>query len=194
MDVFKEYFEQYKIPIALCLVGIVLIIGGVVTSSKPQKDFSSPSESIVDSNSQITIDVSGAVKTPGIYKLQQGSRLQDAILAAGGFTDNANSEFVSKYLNLAQKASDGSKLYIPFKGEKDTDLAVSSEIAGVSSQGQININSASQEALEALPGIGPVTAGKIVSNRPYQSIEELLSKKVVGKATFDKIKSSLVVY
>lgn len=195
MDVWREKFETYKIPIALCLVGFVLILGGMFASSKSSQDFSPPKESIVDSNtSQITVDISGAVKTPGVYKLPSDSRIADAVSAAGGFTEDANNEFVSKYLNLAQKVADGSKLYIPHIGEKDTDLAVSKDVAGVASHGQVNINSASQASLEALPGIGPVTAKKIIDNRPYQSIEVLLSKKVLGKSVYEKIKESVVTY
>lgn len=188
--------ERYKLPLALSLVGIVLILGGTfVTNSKSSpKEF--PKESIVSENKRdLMVDVSGAVEQPGVYKLGSEARIEDAIEAAGGFHEQANILFISKYLNLAQKLGDGMKIYVPFVGEKDTDLAVSQNVAGVSASSVklVNINLASQNDLEALPGIGPTTAGKIISNRPYQSVDDLFNKKIVGKAVFTKIKDQLSI-
>ncbi len=197
MDNLVPTLERYKLPLALSLVGIVLILGGMFASSKSApKPF--PKESIVagaSSSGQLAIDVSGAVENPGVYKLAPETRVEDAINAAGGFADQANILFISKYLNLARKLSDGMKIYVPFVGEKDTDLAVSQNVAGVSANSIkiININSASQTELESLPGIGPTTAGKIISNRPYQSVDDLFNKKIVGKAVFTKIKDQLSI-
>ena len=67
-------------------------------------------------------------------------------------------------------------------------------VAGASTQAQVNINTASQSDLESLPGIGPVTASKIISDRPYQIVEDLVNKKAVSKAVFEKIKDQIVVY
>lgn len=196
MENIPELIDKFKIPIALSLVGVVLIIGGIFTSgSNKPREF--PKESIVsaDSSTQITIDVSGAVKVPGVYKLKEGSRITDAVSSAGGFTEDANKLFVSKYLNMAQKVSDGSKIYIPRVGEKDTDLAVSTNVAGASTEIKtININTSSQAQIESLPGVGPATAAKIINGRPYQQVEDLLNKKIVGKAVFEKIKNSVVLY
>ena len=188
--------NKYKIPLGLSLVGLVLIFGGVFLTTHPttKQASSFPKESIVNPSSQfVAVDISGAVKNVGVYKIAQDSRLEDIIKQAGGFADNANQEYISKYLNLAQKTSDGMKIYIPFEGES-APANVGGVVAGVSStQVKININNASQSDLEALSGIGPVTAKKIIDGRPYQKIEDLVSKKILGKATFDKIKESLVV-
>lgn len=184
---FLENLEKFKLPIALFLVGLVLIIGGVFTSSlKQPKNY--PKESLVGSQ-RINVDVSGAVKKPGVYQLNQDSRVEQVISAADGFAENVNQEYISKYLNMAQKVSDGMKIYIPYTGEQ-TGAAV----AGTNTQTKVNINTASQSELEALPGIGPVTASKIISERPYQQVEELLNKKVVSKAVFEKIKDQIVIY
>lgn len=186
----KETLERYKIPLALCLVGVVLILGGMIFSPRPSPKL--PEKSVVTlEQNQLNVDVSGAVGSPGVYQLTEGSIVEEAILAAGGFKEGANTKFISKYLNMARKLSDGMKIYVPFEGEKDTDLAVS-EVAGATTQ-IVNINTGSQKDLESLPGIGPVTAGKIISGRPYQDINELISKKVVGKAVFDKIKDQISV-
>lgn len=190
---FLEKLDRFKLPIALGILGIVLIIGGVFTSGlNRQKSKEYPKASLVDQQKMISVDISGAVKKPGVYQLQDGLRIEDSIKAAGGFAENANQEYISKYLNLAQRLSDSSKVYVPFVGE--SSVLQSGVVAGVNIQTKVNLNTASQSELEALPGIGPVTASKIISDRPYASVEQLLSKKVVSKAVFEKIKDQIVIY
>lgn len=193
MDRINSLLDQYKIPIALSIIGVILIIGGIFSSglnkSKPK---SYPKESIVTSEqAQISIDVSGAVLNPGVYKLSSDSRIEDAVRSAGGFSDNADKEYISKSINLAQKISDGSKIYIPKVGDTQTGISFS---VGSSNTQKVNINTASQQELENLPGIGAVTADKIIAGRPYQDIKDLVSKKVIGNSLFEKINDQLVVY
>lgn len=190
-----EKLERFKLPIALLFVGLVLMTGGIFASGLTKnsaEDF--PKKSLVDSQRMISIDVSGAVSNPGVYQVKEGSRIEEVIKQAEGFTEDANQEYISKYLNMAQKLSDGTKIYIPFTGESITNIQTGGQESGVSKSPRVNINTASQTELEALPGIGPVTASKIISNRPYQDAGELLSKKVVGKSVYDKIKDLLVLY
>lgn len=184
-----EKLERFKIPIALSLVGLVLIIGGSVVSSKKPEQKTFPKESLIQEQKSILVDVSGAVNKPGVYSLPEGSRIEEVIKLAGGIAENANTEFISKQLNLAQKISDGSKIYVPFEGEQGG--VVAGVAAGTGTQ--VNINTSTQGELESLPGVGPVTASKIVSGRPYQSLDELVNKKIVGKAVYEKIKD-LVIY
>lgn len=185
--------ERFKFPLALCLVGLVLIIGGVFASSlnKPATEY--PKASLVDSQRMISVDVSGAVKKPGVYQVKDGSRIEEAIKAAEGFANNANQEYISKYLNLAQKLSDGTKIFVPAEGESGV-AAQAGGVGGVNVQSKVNINTASQSELEALPGIGPVTASKIISSRPYQQVADLFNKKAVSKSVFEKLKDLVVVY
>lgn len=194
----ENFFDRYKLPIGLSLVGLILIIGGIFTSGltkfKP-KDF--PKESIVQpEDKQISVDVSGAVVTPGVYRLKEGARIEDAIAKAGGFSDLANKEYIAKVLNMAQKLVDGSKVYIPFEGDSIQQgfLTPGGSPAGAAIQSKVNINTSPQSDLETLSAVGPVTASKIISGRPYSSIDELLSKKVVSKAVFEKIKDQVVIY
>lgn len=196
----REKLEKFKLPIGLSLVGIVLIVGGIFTSgltkSKP-KDLSGqnfPKESLMENQKMLSVDVSGAVNKPGVYQLRNDSRIEDAVKVAGGFAETANKEYISKYLNMAQKISDGSKVYVPAEGEQAGGTVTGETVAGASVQATVNINTATQAELEALPGIGPVTASKIISDRPYQATENLLNRKVVSKAVFEKIKDQLVVY
>ncbi|MBI2597082.1 helix-hairpin-helix domain-containing protein [Candidatus Daviesbacteria bacterium] len=186
--------NQYKIPIALSMLGLVLIIGGVFASGlTKQKPKEYPKDSLVTADKIISVDVSGAVKKAGVYKLKDGARIEEAIEMAGGFTEEANQEFISKYLNLAQKLSDGSKVYVPAEGEQVNGVQTA-QTGGPGQQGKVNINTASQPELEALPQIATDRASKIISNRPYQSVDELVSKKVITKGIFDKIKDLVVVY
>lgn len=195
MERYQEAIEKYKIPIGLSLVGIVLIIGGIFSSHLSQKSKTFPKESVIAPQlTMITVDVSGAVLTPGVYQLSSDARIEDAIQKAGGFSDQANSEYVSKYLNMAQKITDGVKIYVPSKGDPAPVGAGQSQVVGAKTSSAININTASQDELNVLVGIGDVTSGKIISGRPYQKIEDLLDKKIVSKAVFEKIKDQIVVY
>lgn len=196
MKNFQEIIEKFKIPIGLSLIGVVLIIGGFFASGLDQaKPQGFPKESLVDSKKLISVDVSGAVAKVGVYQLAEGSRIEEAIAAAGGFNDQANQEYISKHLNMAQRLMDGTKVYVPSVGETwSSSIQTGTNVAGAQTLTTVNINTATQAELEALPGIGPVAASKIISNRPYQRAEELLSKKVIGKATFEKIKDAISVY
>ncbi len=193
-DNFVQTIERFKLPILLSVLGIVLIIGGIFASginhSKP-KDF--PKESIVEAQKLISVDVSGAVEKPGVYQFKDGARIEEAISLAGGFSNSANKEYISKYLNMAQKLSDGSKVYVPSEGEAASG-AQSGAKAVAGDQSKVNINTATQSDIEALPGIGPVTATKIIAGRPYQTPEDLINKKALSKSLFDKIKDLIVVY
>lgn len=140
----------------------------------------------------IQIDIEGAVVNPGVYELPAGSRVENAIVTAGGLSEEADEELLAKTVNRAAKVVDGGKIYIPIKGESSTLYDVSGNSSG-SLERLVNINSASQSELEALPGVGPVTAGKIIFNRPYQTLEELISKKAVGQSLFEKIKPQLAL-
>ncbi len=196
LDNLTNKIEEFKIPIALSVVGVVLIIGGVLSSGlDKQKPKEYPKESLVQSQKSISVDVSGAVNNPGVYKLSDGDRIEEAIKAGGGFSEKANQEYISKYLNMAQKLSDGTKVYVPYEGEVSANTGGLTGVAGSASvQGKVNINTSSQSEIESLPEIGPVTASKIIAARPYASIDELLSKKAVSKSVYEKIKDSVVTY
>ena len=189
MEGLNEKLDQLKVPIGLSLVGLVLIIGGTVSSGLLKKSKEFPKESIVrESSSLIKVDISGAVQKPGVYSLSTNSRVEELIKKAGGFVASASSEYISKSLNLSQKISDGQKFYIPFEGEPAPVGAGQGLVAGASTVSKIGLNSGTQIQLESLPGIGPATASKIMNARPYTDINELITKKAVSKSVFEKIK------
>ncbi len=194
----KEYVELGKrniIPISLGTLGILLLIGGIFqaySSRSTEPDLVFEESKVEEKNTELVIDVSGAVMNPGVYKLASGSRMVDALASAGGLSSEADRDYVEKNINLAGKVSDGLKIYIPRVGE---DILVEAQSSGGSigsTGGQvININLASSTDLEALPGVGEVTAQKIIDGRPYASIDELQSKDIVGDATYEKIKDQI---
>lgn len=172
-----------SLGLILIIVGFAQMMGESATEIKFEEG-NSVDTAESDSNVEIKVDVDGAVLKPGLYSLNSDSRLSDAIQAAGGLTSEAD----RKQVNLAAKIADGQKIYVPVMGEEvPPDLNTSVLGSNVGSSGSISINSATQSSLEELPGIGPVTAVKIIDGRPYSTLEELRSKGVVGEKTYEKI-------
>ena len=133
------------------------------------------------------VDVSGAVEKPGVYKLGQGSRIVDALAAAGGLSAGADREFLSKSVNLSQLVTDGMKVYVPTikvdKGSRGAGSGFAGEI--------IYINSASREELESLWGVGEARAEAIIAGRPYSNVEDLITKKILSKSVVERNKERL---
>ncbi len=193
----ETFLEKYRTYLAIAGLGFMLVIVGVrlLTSQSGGVEFIEESTASAALSTQIKADISGAVVKPGVYSLDSEARVQDLLVVAGGLAENADRDWVDKFVNLAARVVDGSKLYIPEVGEYQQQ----SEATVLSAQEEkpprfININLATANELETLPGVGEVTATKIIDNRPYGSIEELLEKKIVNKSTFAKIKDKISVY
>lgn len=139
----------------------------------------------------LVVDVSGAVVNPGLYRLAPGSRVGDAVQAAGGYGPRVNVERVAGELNLAAALTDGARIRVPSRDDPP-DSAGGDADQGGSGTGLVDLNKASQSELESLPGIGPVTATKIMAAReeaPFHSIDELRERGLVGEKTFDSIRA-----
>jgi competence protein ComEA len=132
----------------------------------------------------IVVDVTGAVATPGLYSLPEGSRVNDAITAAGGFLENADKSTI----NLAAPVKDGDKIHIP-------ELMPGLSIGG--SGLLVNINSATEPELENLPGIGPTLAQRIVDYRNqygfFSTIDAIKNVPGIGDSIFGEIKNLITV-
>ncbi len=141
----------------------------------------------------ITLDVAGAVKRPGVYLVPINSRVEQAIVMAGGFEESiADKDFIAWDLNLAAKVSDGQKIYILRRGEDKSKVpSLVSAYTSSQNKGKININLASQSELESLSGVGPVTALKIINARPYSTLNDLVAKKIISATIYSKIASNL---
>jgi competence protein ComEA len=141
----------------------------------------------------LVVDVEGGVAQPGIVKLPAGARVADAIIAAGGYSADANLLAASQ-INLAAPLSDGQQVLVPLRNTAPPTAVSSGATAGGSSP--INLNQATPEQLDALPGIGPVTVQKIVAarqERPFGSLDELVERKVLTGAQLDKIRDQVTV-
>lgn len=193
-----KFFSENKLPLAMGVVGLVLLVGGIISSGIIPKTFVKTPQSLpavqasVVSQGNYKVDVSGAVNSPGVYTLSTSARIEDALKMAGGITASADPNYMSKTINLAQKVSDGMKIYVPVANE--AGQSASPSVAGVAKSVLVNVNEASLSELDQLPGVGPVTAQSILDKRPYSGIEELLAKKSVTRATYDKIKTMVAVY
>ena len=197
--------EKYKIQLGIGLAGLILLGLGVIffrlnSANKPKIEIISSDSS--QSAATIFVDIQGAVQNPGVYELPANSRINDLLIRAGGLSASADREWVSKNINLAQKLQDSSKIYIPNQkevrqfGGPALSTTAGGEVAGVSGAiaGKININTASQAQLESLWGIGEKRAADIIANRPYQSIEELVTKAKIPKSVVEKIKDKITIY
>jgi competence protein ComEA len=185
-----EILEEYiKKPFITLMIGVLfgLLLSAVILliSSPPRAN----AIRILPTATQspLTVDVGGAVAHPGIYQLPVNSRINDAILAAGGSVPEANLDSI----NRAALIKDGTKIYIPVQGEQITLDSSSSNSSFV----LININTATQKELEALPGIGPGKAGDIIEYRQnhgdFDTIDEIQNVSGIGESLFQQIKDQI---
>lgn len=203
----SSWFEKlypYRWQILFLLLGVLFISGAVLIEKGDI--LQQPSIEIVEDNnntsvdiSSVVVEVSGSVVSPGVYKLDHGSRIDDALNAAGGITEEANKEWMDKYINKAAMITDGQKIYIPSQSDAASDNNSTGGVVGVSDTVQeaserVNINTASQSELESLWGIGPATAQNIIEQRMYSSVEELLTKGILKSNVYERNKDLLSVY
>ena len=145
----------------------------------------------------LTVQISGAVERPGVYQLPKNSRAVELLELAGGFCENADTESI----NLAAKLRDGENIHIPTKSESEKKETIaqnsSGETAAQNFQFPININTATQEELEQLPGIGPAKASDIISyrenNGDFQLIDDIQNVSGIGPTTFENIKEYITI-
>jgi competence protein ComEA len=180
------------------LIGVIsgfLLAGALVwvsrsPSGKPIELLPAPTQP------PLVVHVIGAVPRPGVYEFAEGSRVEDAIQAAGGLLAQAEVSFI----NLAAPLEDGQQLDIPFKDGAPPSGPFSEEPLATQNANQselININEASLDELDTLPGIGPTTAEKIIEyrelNGPFQNIEDIMNVSGIGPATFEEIEDLITV-
>ena len=210
MEAIIEKIKEYKIIVICTCLG--LLVGGFfLLKPAPQtpvqetnlqaevtavsKDSSTEKEEKEEPVEQdlITVDVKGAVKSPGIYDLPVGSRVNDAVQKAGGLTDQAD----SKSLNLAQKISDEALVYVPTKGEEASQQSGSGATSSTSKEKKVNLNKASLEELKQVKGLGGKRAQDIIdhreSNGKFKSVDELKKVSGIGAKTIEKLKDYVTV-
>ena len=181
--------------VLLLMFLILVAIAAVLIALNSPKPYSSASQPQImqSADSDITISAAenfvhlvGEVVNPGIYKLQSGSRLFDAVLAAGGFTETADQSSV----NLAREVSDGEQIVVLAVGG---GLPIGQGTSSVSKTIQISLNRASQIELETLPGVGPALAGRMVdwraTNGGFKKKQDLLKVSGIGQKLFAGIEN-----
>src|SRR5436190_5382102 len=144
------------------------------------------SSSVTPPPSAVVVHVAGAVLHPGLVTLPSTARVDDAVTAAGGADVDADLDA----LNLAALVADGARIYVPRRGEV-VPAVVSSGAPPPS--GPVDVNSASEEQLDALPGIGPTTAAAIVAHRqangPFRTVDDLLEVRGIGEAKLEQFRA-----
>ncbi len=201
--------KQMKITkVILIVLSVILAVGGIgYAYVKYGRQFFShdsieqiePSDEEVlavevkDKKPEMLVHVAGAVVSPGVVELEEGARIKDAIDAAGGLLEKAD----IRTINLAAEVTDGTKVYIPKFGEElTTDSSGSDTQSSTSSDGKVNINTASKEELMKLPGVGASTADAIITERKkgkFKSIQDLKRISGIGDKKFEKLEPHIRV-
>ena len=199
---------------AVAVVGVALVLGllrwwpittpdageavPVVQAAPASAATSTPSSVGATQTQSVWVHVVGAVRHPGLYQLPSEARVEDAAVAAGGFLGNAAPEAV----NLARKVSDGEQITFPTQDEAKQGLKGEPSGAGPgqvpsTAAARVNINTASTDELDGLPGVGPATALKIVADREangaYSSVDDLGRVAGIGPKRLDELKDLVVV-
>jgi len=211
----ETFLIQNKYQALILLLGSIFIGLGVLYLKSARVD-RNPNIEVLEAATEsdnpsleVVVEIAGAVEKPGVYKLQGGSRVEDLLIASGGISADADRNWMNRMINRAAKLTDGQKIYIPKNESFDSAQDEHSGASSANNEGDIktyqgsqgsgsldlvNINSASKNLLEELPGIGPVYGQNIIEQRPYSSIEELLTKDVLPNHVYEKIKNLITVY
>ncbi len=190
MDRLRDYGLQAAMAllVLLLLVGVVVFVS-VQRQARPLEIASSDPAPEVRSRA-LKVYITGEVARPGVYPLVEGDRIEDAIAAAGGATANADLVRV----NLAARVRDQLQINVPGHAIGPEGIAPG---APTTLSTKLNLNTAGIAELDVLPGVGPVTAGRIVAYRQekglFKAIEDLKEAKLVNNSTFEKIKDLIEV-
>jgi competence protein ComEA len=169
--------------------GTTTVEGGTLIGAE-----ASPSASGVESGGEVIVEIVGAVARPGVYHLDPGSRVVDLVEAAGGYGPRVDTARAERELNLAGALQDGDQIRVPSRDDEFAGAASGAPAPGDPGPGVpglVPLNSATTAELEALPGVGPATAAKIIAARdeaPFVVVEDLRTRGILGEKTFEKLR------
>ncbi len=204
--------KKYGIESALLAVSLILTAASFVLFNLPEYTFQPTDNAAAavqteqSAQTTVTVEVSGAVRKPGVFRMPEQSRLNDAIMHAGGLSDDADPSFFGRNYNLARYVADQEKIHVPSREEVSSGTMreqtqvidyrapqAPPQNSGQKDDGFIHVNTALEADLESLPGIGKATALKIIENRPYGSLDELVEKTVITERVFGQIRAYIAL-
>jgi competence protein ComEA len=180
-------FDRRRAAITVVVVVVLLALAGRLLLRSHEASIAPPVRPAAPAarapTAGVVVHVAGAVRRPGLYRLREGSRVADAVARAGGPARKAQLELV----NLAARIADGEQIVVPRRG------AVAVAAGGAAASGPVHLNTATLEQLDALPGVGPVTAQKIIDYRQahgaFSSVDELDAVPGIGPARLADLRS-----
>src|SRR5262245_36701209 len=179
--------------VAILLLGRFVLGAGTTTQAEPLPPPPVAAAGVTGlPSARVVVDVVGAVRLPGLYRLRQGSRIADAVARAGGATGKAALDGV----NLAAPLADGEQVVVPSRVPGGGVAPAPSGASPPATSGPVSLSTATAEQLDALPGIGPVTAQKIIDYRTkhgaFHSVDELDAISGIGPAKLDQLRDLVV--
>ena len=204
-DEWKEKWESWSLSAKAALIGGILLILVGMGSLFSKKEESVEETTVVEmtvlaektevSTTQETVifvDIKGAVKNPGVYQMKVGDRVKDALDAAGGLTDEADSQKV----NLAKRLEDQMVIVVPKVGEEAEEIPSGETRKEATKEGKVNINTATVEELKTLKGVGEKKAEAIIEyrkkNGSFKTKEDLMKVRGIGKKLFESFEERIV--
>ena len=204
-DEWKEKWESWSLTVKGAVIGGVLLllvgIGGLFSKKEETVEdvtvvettmLAEKTEVSTRQEAVIFVDIKGAVKNPGVYQMKAGDRVKDALDAAGGLTDEADSQKV----NLAQRVEDQMVIVVPKVGEEATEMPAGVTSKEAAKDGKVNINTATVEELKTLKGVGEKKAEAIIEyrkkNGSFKTKEDLMKVRGIGKKLFESFQERIV--
>jgi comE operon protein 1 len=204
-DEWKEKWESWNLSAKAAVIGGILLILVGVGGLFSKKEESVEGTTVVETTmlvektevsttqeTVIFVDIKGAVKNPGVYQMKVGDRVKDAIDAAGGLTEEADSQKV----NLAKRLEDQMAIVVPKVGEEAEEIPAGETRKEATKEGKVNINTATVEELKTLKGVGEKKAEAIIEyrkkNGSFQTKEDLMKVRGIGKKLFESFQERIV--
>ena len=204
-DEWKEKWESWSLSAKTAVIGGVLLIlvgvGGLFSKKEESVEETTVVETTVvaekaevstTQEAVIFVDIKGAVKNPGVYQMKVGDRVKDALDAAGGLTEEADSQKV----NLAKRLEDQMVIVVPKVGEESEEIPTGETRKEATKEGKVNINTATVEELKTLKGVGEKKAEAIIEyrkkNGSFKTKEDLMKVRGIGKKLFEAFQERIV--
>ena len=204
-DEWKEKWESWSLSAKAAVIGGILLIlvgvGGLFSKKEESVEetevvvttvLAEKTEVSTTQETVIFVDIKGAVKNPGVYQMKVGDRVKDALEAAGGLTEEADSQKV----NLAKRLEDQMVIVVPKVGEEAEEIPAGETRNEATKEGKVNINTATVEELKTLKGVGEKKAEAIIEyrkkNGSFQTKEDLMKGRGIGKKLFESFEERIV--